>query len=346
MKDAYYCDDHFNKTSTNEDDGDARDCHGESESGMESRHKAYLKQNIFFHNNAEYDARGPPGATLGGQLDAGDKRTDNVGHQIHIDLLLTILSAIRHHAVSDRIRLVELVNQSTLPKKTDDNQPETNDITACISKTNASFHMCIDILVDIGERILLRLPTNSSTCRLGGMIVRGLLEAYLESNGLSCKENVSMHYLAHDEGSNLRSMIDPLRYADAVSNSSENPLLDTSREFSVSLPGKHNITTTSFIAKFIQSQPPKDVQDIVKALFMRDLVDLKISGCGYGDFLSWCHLPIAPEPLLFDYVSNFPDLSDEDAEEPLEYIWAKDEVSFQKNGSTFFISYNTHDLKI
>jgi hypothetical protein len=47
---------------------------------------------------------------------------------------------------------------------------------------------------------------------------------------------------------------------------------------------------------------PDDVREAVRALFIRNLVDLRITGFGYGDFLLWCGYTyeISPlEPALF-----------------------------------------------
>ncbi|KAL7532006.1 hypothetical protein ACHAXR_005675 [Thalassiosira sp. AJA248-18] len=265
--------------------------------------KAYLKQSIYFLNNAECDGR--PGLPQ-----------DSTGWQLNINLLLAILSGLRQHAVSDRMRLVKLLDLLNCSNSTCDREKNGIDVPMQISKTLQSFQACIEILVDIGERCLLRLPTNSSGRQLGGMVVRGILEGYVGNDKFASVKPLS--YLAEEMVTSCRSVIDPLRYADAVTNSSNNPLLDPSRSRDRNIIGKHTIE------KLIGYQPPKDVQDIVKALYMRDLVDLQVSGCGYGDFLSWCHLPMSPEPLLFDYKSNIPYLAMDNGE-PRNDRWALDE---------------------
>ena len=218
----------------------------------------YLRQNIHFLNSI-------------------DERPQEC--QLNINLILSILSALRQHAVSDRMRLI--ANSATGDEEK----------IKCVN----SFQTCVYAMVDIGERCLLRLPTNNQSRQ-----IRGLVEAYVGSSHRT--EKALLSYLGTETGTGLRSIIDPLRYADAVANSSNNPLLDPSHSHGRNLNGEHSIKHWGNRS----NQPPKDVQDIVKALFMRDLVDLQISGCGYGDFLSWCNLPIHPEPLLFDYISNFP----------------------------------------
>ena len=66
-----------------------------------------------------------------------------------------------------------------------------------------------------------------------------------------------------------------------------------------------------------------------------------ISGCGYGDFLSWRHLPIAPEPLLFDYVSNFPSINETAPDgEPWNSRWVIDEDGMELDQSYLSARYD------
>ena len=274
-----------------------------------------MKQNIFFLNNAESAAQ------IGHA--AGGLPHDGMGHQLNVNLLLTILSAVRQHAVSDKMRLAVLSNTMVSPNTTSEKEQVNDHVSKQISKVLSSFRSCVHIMIDVGERILFRLPNSSHSRQLGGMVVRGLVESYIDHNDISSISDTPLSYLARESDSDsiLRSLIDPLRYADAVANAMSNPFVAPNCSSDSNMSHEPS-------EKLIEVQPPEDVQDIVKALFMRDLVDLHISGCGYGDFLSWCHLPISPEPLLFDYISNFPSyLNGEDDGGPQNNYWTIDEVS-------------------
>ena len=257
----------------------------ENDSGQQSRQKTYLKQNLHCLNNG------------GHERDEDDDPSNIVAR---ILLLSAILNGIRLHAVSDRMRF---------------ESESTDGINANALERSQSFHTCVNILVDIGERILLRLPSNSCNQTLAGLVVRGLLEAFMD-RPIDTTDSVACYLFHNNTYSKLRSVIDPLRYAHAVSNATAHPLVNS-----------HLDTTKDQLIGF---QPSRDVQDLVKGLFRRDLVDLNISGCGYGDFLCWCNLPIQPEPLLFDYISNFPPLEDEDEEPSQEYEWVQDEDCFME----------------
>ena len=86
-------------------------------------------------------------------------------------------------------------------------------------------------MVDIGERILLSLVNNSNGRELGGMVVRGLVESYMNigSSNISSSSQVKpLSYLGREQDASLRSLIDPQRYSDAITNACNNPLLGMS----------------------------------------------------------------------------------------------------------------------
>ena len=268
--------------------------------------KAYLKRNLYFLNNAEHD--------MGTVRPAEEGLVDTV--PFNINLLLTIVSAIRQHALCDRMRLVKLIGEKNSSNATCD--MTQGEISTRLFRCRDSFLSCVKVMVDIGERIAVHLPCNIHGRQLGGMLIRGLVESYIGSDSYSLKASKPLSYLA-DQDSRLRSLIDPRRYADAVMNSSIHPLLDSSRS------QVDSTANSCSIEHLIGIQPHKQVIDAVKALFTADLVDLQVSGCGYGDFLIWCNLPISPEPLLFDYVSNFPNLSNAGEGESWNEAWVVDE---------------------
>ena len=88
-----------------------------------------------------------------------------------------------------------------------------------ISKTLASFRCCVDIMVDVGERCLLRLPPNVLSRSICGMVIRGLVEAYVDGDEFPLQAERPLSYLAPKR----RSVFDPLRYSEAVANASKIP---------------------------------------------------------------------------------------------------------------------------
>jgi len=260
--------------------------------------KEYLKRNLYFLNNAEQRD-----GTTRNRNTAEDGVTPETA-PFNNNLLLTIISAVRLHALSDRMCIVKFIDEMN----SSSDKRRQGDISIQLTRYLDSYRRCNNILVVIGERIALQLPCNIYSRQLGGMIVRGLVESFIGSDVLPSVHS-PLSYLGQ-QNVRLRSLIDPRRYADAVSNSSNHPLLDPNRKYSES-----NTSGTCSIDSLIGMQPPAQVVETVKALFTADLVDLQVSGCGYGDFLIWCHLPVSPEPILFDYISNFPNLQDMDEHE-------------------------------
>lgn len=230
----------------------------------ENTYKGLLKQNLFMLNSEAEEEKNPC-------------------RQLRVNMLVALVNGLKRHAVMHR---KQLEKQSQ-----------------CSDQSLASFNICVEAIVDIGERILLKLPTNKTTCLLSGTVARALLEVHLESEVLDVIDSDKL-YVAH-ANSRLRSMIDPLRYADAISNASNNPH-----------QRKDDATILEQIGK-----PSQDVHDVIKGLFIRNLVDLCISGFGYGDFLVWFQLPISPKDIdLFLHYRNFPDLNDNQSE-----FWAQTE---------------------
>jgi hypothetical protein len=243
--------------------------------------KGFLKQNLYLLNVME------------GREDS----TSEPVRQLRANLLVAIVNGVKKHAIVHRQVLEKYVHGSTTLDQSSNGHSGVNE-------SFASFKICLEALVDIGERMALKLPTNKTTRYIGGTIVRALLEVHLESDVLSTIGDDQL-YVAQHGHPRLRSIIDPLRYADAISNAPANPF--DSRHM--------NLQSVSHLI----SKPSNDVQSIVKLLFIRDLVDLQISGFGYGDFSVWFGLPLSPCELdLFLYFRNFPDVS-------AQGHWLKDE---------------------
>ena len=47
-------------------------------------------------------------------------------------------------------------------------------------------------------------------------------------------------------------------------------------------------------------RPHEDIRDVVRGLFVRDMVAVRTAGCGYSDFLLWCRFDCTPlDPVMF-----------------------------------------------
>jgi len=98
------------------------------------------------------------------------------------------------------------------------------------------------------------------------------------------------------------------RFADSITNASE-----LSRRLSLRTSLDDSVEITSpreFLNKAIEriclGRPPDLIKEVVKGLFAKGLVDIRLAGCGYGDFVAWCRIDCSPlDPLLFWYVLQF-----------------------------------------
>ena len=260
-----------------------------------SRYKGYIKQNLFmFKNHSDFDEQ---------DASSPSKTT----RQLRVNLLVALVNGLKQHAFIQRMRLEKQVQDC------DATFMQSNSQQLSLKQTLAAFNTCVEAVVDIGERIVFNLPANNISRLLGGTVARALLEMHLESEVVS-EIDENQLYIAQNANSRLRSIIDPLRYADAISNASTN-------SFNTECSRKTNsdILDAGLISSYID-QPSQDAQDVVKALFIRDLVDLRISGFGWGDFSVWFRLPISPsEPHIFLVHRNFPMIDDSGE------IWVTDE---------------------
>jgi len=180
-------------------------------------------------------------------------------------------------------------------------------------------------LVRIGEATLIRLPADIITERIGSYLVKYL---FLSSNDFIPEDKYSrdeMLWYGEDAPeepmsaflyNHLESIRSYTRYADAI-----NPTVMKNRKFDdvKRIMGCSSNNDSWFSDPVIRdvflASPSKDVQNVVKGLFLRQLVDTEISCVGYGDFLVLSRIPIHPyEPLLYEHSSNYPEYADADSD--------------------------------
>lgn len=151
-------------------------------------------------------------------------------------------------------------------------------LTDLLRRSVDSYLNSVRSLVHIGELAVRRMADNRDSMTLYGEIVQSLVSAYKEPGEVLPIRTDTLR---------------PKRYAESLSSQV------------VSVPSSDSIIAS----------PPKDVMDIIRCLFARDMVDLERSGCGYGDVIVLLKQRISwLDPLLFFHSFNLPEATraDED----------------------------------
>lgn len=313
---------------------------------------AVLKQNLFYHNNTS----GFAGAAAL-QHTANDDGPHDVPEQFRVSMVKAIVEGLLNHAVKDRYELKRFAGEEKFCANCGRSNSSLKRCTGCMSVSycditcqkahrkehksfckkidavgdervdNAKYNMlrkvaesyqnCIRALVAIGEYTIRRLPPNSRTAELGGTIVRAIVLGTIDGDPKKAEENayVGNGIIGYEE----RNLICPTRLADAVSNADE--VLRRSAKTPTPSDSVETIARS-----ILDAALPQDAQFVVRGLFVRDLVDLNISGFGYSDFLVWCGLAITPmDPLLYDHNIQYPDVDDDSP-------WVSDEEGKNLSG--------------
>lgn len=159
---------------------------------------------------------------------------------------------------------------------------------------------CTRCLVAIGEASLIFLPSSDRFDKIANVIASAL--------GETC---ASRHFLNQPDWqlktqyTGLRSskltvsenrLASPFRFADCIDGKS---LIDNVNE---------KIQDSLFLSidRFFGGNCHPDIKDVVRGLFVKQVVDVREVGFGYGDFLVWCGYEVIPDPVLYSELSAFP----------------------------------------
>jgi hypothetical protein len=173
-----------------------------------------------------------------------------------------------------------------------------------------SYQNGIRALVGIGELSVQILPDNERFYGIACSLVQSLclstagsLGPYWQTPHLDgsdpgiIEDGYQGKLLPHAAETRLAS---PLRYFNCITKATE---IARSRAKRPSPESRDCLEQAVEVA--CNGRPPEDIRRVVRTLFLRELVDVREAGLGYGDFLVWCRFEseVTPyEPLLFWYV--------------------------------------------
>jgi hypothetical protein len=203
--------------------------------------------------------------------------------------------------VREKHRLVKVING-------DPNDLPPKDV---LFQALESYNNCLLALVDIGEAAIKLLPTSDRFYNIGSFLVFALVQLLVDGGEKlsftpdeppSEMDEASQEYLPHYLADQLDTLRDlrlnsPSRFADCIADA-------TNREKSLKDP--HTASAAARpdvidkIDKVLHGRPPAFVHNVVRSLFVRELVDIRVAGCGYTDFCLWCRFDCTPlDPAMF-----------------------------------------------
>jgi hypothetical protein len=221
--------------------------------------------------------------------------------KVPVGLILKIIRALGYRGVSEKQRLVKVINgdPSNLP-------PEDVLLQALESYSN-----CLLALVDIGEAAIKLLPTSDRFYNIASYLVFAFVQLLVDG-GEKLSFTPAMPPSEMDDESDqhlphyLADQLDTLRGLRLSSSSRfANCIADaTNRESILKNPQATSVVAGPDVIfkidKILNGRPPDYVHDVVRSLFVRELVDVRVAGCGYSDFCLWCRFDCTPlDPALF-----------------------------------------------
>lgn len=186
----------------------------------------------------------------------------------------TIVSALGVRSAFERCRLQKIQENGSIE-------------TEAIAETVSSYSNCVLALVEIGRLVLLLLPGSERFYPIASAVVKAFAMAYMDETP------AIPGYMGRYRDDRL---ILPMRYSASLTQRH-------ARKAQANGEALQQNSDVGLVHVVLSERPPSAVVQVVKYLFLRDLVDHRVSGMGYGDFLLWCGLEItALDPLLFWYV--------------------------------------------
>jgi hypothetical protein len=275
----------------------------EEDKDLTERQKSLLKKNLYMLRVVEAEDA---------EDGAGARRKEDGAPP---GLVRGMVIGLGSRAVKERHNLEMLREQ--LQKS--DQDATNSELCDLVERSMDSFYNCVRALVDIGEASIQRLQPTRRTMLLCSLIVRALVQAHLDPihSAASCSPPTGYIGLESLELEAMR-LISPKRYANSVTQATDRILREVERskkEAQTSSAESRVDVVKGRLERFLQERPSGDVKDVVRDLFVRDMVSVQHAGCGYGDFLVWFGFQIQPyDSILFRDIHNHPSTEEEETE--------------------------------
>ena len=220
-------------------------------------------------------------------------------------VILEFLVGVGRRAVQSRDHVSTLASASSQKASPDSDciAQESEKKISTIRLLIDSFYNCVRTIVFCAEMSVRRLPSNQHSIEMGSVLVRCLVEAYLEPRAERYNNGPYLP-LYREEELSKKTLIEFNRYSDMI-----NKVAEFTRTEGISLDLDFNDCVKCFITDLVV---PIDVRDAIRSLFAKDFVDINKSLFGFGDAVVWLRLQIDPlDPLLFLHHMNYPSYYDD-----------------------------------
>jgi hypothetical protein len=223
----------------------------------------------------------------------------DIAGRIPVEFIATMIRSLGSRGIIERNLQSKLLDDIDNPRKVDTFRQSVN-----------SYHNTVWTLVSIANSTVQLLPESERFYGIASLLVQSLCRCLCKKEYSNAWDQGAHQYTAmvwgqFDVPSSLR-LISPLRYANCITTSTAVMLEQRAHRNTLRLEAEvmgpiHSIHQEFLV--FFEQQPRLNVLEAVRGLFLRNLVDVRISCLGYGDFLVWCQYDISPlDPVLFWYV--------------------------------------------
>ena len=238
--------------------------------------------------------------------DEREVRSNEDAGKIPIRFIETLIRSLGCRGHVERVNLFDHLDTSTADDKAD--RPVY--FRQCLE----SYENFVRSLVNIANSVIQILPEGERYYGIASELVLALCrcmrkEEYFVSfiGGIDEYQHYTTYgYISTDrDGDGGAERLDPLRYVEGITNSTATLMEKRKhrRQHNIKPKESMGFMRDEFVEVF-NHRPKQDVLDAVRGLFLRNLVDIRVSAVGYGDFLVLCDYEVTPLDTMLDwYVS-------------------------------------------
>jgi hypothetical protein len=240
------------------------------------------------------------------EYDEREERNNDDATKIPLRFIETLIRSLGCCGHVERVNIFDHLDTTTV-----DDPPERPDFfLRCLE----SYQNIVRTLVNIANSVIQILPEGERYYAIASELVLALCRCMRkEEYFVSFKSGMDEYrdyevfgYITTDrDGEGGVERLDPLRYTEGIVNSTAIMMKKKlhRRQYKLQPRGSMGFMRDDFNEIF-HRRPKQDVLDAVRGLFLRNLVDIRVSAVGYGDFLVLCDYEITPlDPMLDWYVS-------------------------------------------